>query len=346
MPTEAPIHQRAFYEIKVSGLDITAAITPVLLSIALRRQVDEVATAIVRLDDKSKLPLPAARSEITISLGWPEGNSILVFKGVVNDVVSEGQKHGGRTLSIVAHSVDWQSPVKTPQQWNLGDGTTDVTLKDALEKSAQGASVTITVDPELGAKTRKFFMSNNESFLNFGARMGDEFGGKLITAVTTAKFIKAGVPIGASIKAVAGEGGNLLAWNIAPWVSRTAWQKTGTTWFDAAKAKWMLAQDEVPGGPNFLGVLAQFTAVSPNSTKESAEQQAAADAQNSDFQTRGGWLVIDGEPNADVTGTVEISGARPGVDGNWYMTEVDHEYHSAGGFTTRIEVQPIFGAGQ
>jgi uncharacterized protein len=51
-----------------------------------------------------------------------------------------------------------------------------------------------------------------------------------------------------------------------------------------------------------------------------------------------GWVVIDGEPRAKAGGRIRIAGARVGVDGDYFMEEVEHNYNPQTGFTTRIDV--------
>lgn len=43
-------------------------------------------------------------------------------------------------------------------------------------------------------------------------------------------------------------------------------------------------------------------------------------------------------PLAGLCSVITLSGLRPGIDGVWMVTQVDHTYDRASGFRTRLEV--------
>jgi len=48
-----------------------------------------------------------------------------------------------------------------------------------------------------------------------------------------------------------------------------------------------------------------------------------------------------GEPRAMAGGKIMIIGARPGIDGDYHMDEVTHDFNSQTGFTTRADVSKL-----
>jgi hypothetical protein len=73
-------------------------------------------------------------------------------------------------------------------------------------------------------------------------------------------------------------------------------------------------------------VASTFFGAGPKADKDAAEQQGKADATLSAGMRGIGWVVIDGAPRAKAGGRVNIIGAREGVDGDYYMEEVEHTY--------------------
>jgi uncharacterized protein len=168
--------------------------------------------------------MPAGYNTVEVRLGWPREGSFLVFSGNLADVESFGQKRGGRTLMIMARGVNLSSKTKQQVKWSLGDGTTDEPLSGAMQKAAEMGGMTVKVDQALGSLTRKYWMANNESFMEFGQRMAGEVGGIFKISGTSASLTKAGSFSNAdgdvlfNVSATAGV--NLIAWKICPQVAR------------------------------------------------------------------------------------------------------------------------------
>jgi len=343
----APHRQRAFVKVLIGGEDVTARINERLMSLTIIDKLGGLDECHIELDDRDgRIRLPAGPDEISVELGWPGEGSFTVFKGKTADLWSAGQKHGGRTLIVSATGADLQNDTKSQMRWSVGDGSEDVKLGDAMKKASELAGVDIKVSPELASLTRKYFLGNNESLMAFGQRIAGEVGGSFKISGRTASLTKAGSfanaegePL-AEVAAVAGK--NLLAWRICPQDARPQWGGTGHTIFNPVLAQWEKVSSAIKGGglPGWAAS-AMFTGVGALADKDVAEQQASADRTISMGMRGTGWVALDGEPRALAGGKIMIIGARPGVDGDYHMDEVEHQFNSQTGFTTRADVSKL-----
>jgi len=339
MTAVAPHHQRAFCKVIIAGEDVTTRLNPRLLSLIVLNKFDGVDEAHIELDDRyGQIKMPEDQDQIEIELGWPEEGSFLVFKGVVQDLESAGQKRGGRTMTIIAFETDLLKHVKTQMRWSEGDGTEDVKLDKALQTAAGLANMNVKVSPALAQLSRKYFMGQNESFMAFGKRMAGEVGGVFKMSGDSATLSKPGENAdGESMgEATATVGANLIAWRVRPRIARAKWAAAGHMHFDPMKAAWDLVKSDVSGGGTF-SALAKFTGVGPQADKDTSQQQADSDAVSSRENAGTGWVVVDGNPQARPNGKVTIVGARNGVDGSYLITDVEHNYSAQQGYTTRID---------
>lgn len=341
MTATPPKHQRAFCKITVAGQDVTSNFNPRLLNISVILPFDGVGEALLELDDRyGQIKIPEVEDSIIVELGWLDEGSFVVFSGTVFDLESAGQKRGGRTLTIVAQEANLLTHIKTTMRWSEGDGTEDVTLEKALKTASGFASINVKVSPDLAKLTRKFWMGNNESFMAFGKRIADEVGGVFKMSGQTATITKPGGDADGndmgSITAQAGR--NLIAWRVRPRIARAIWANTGHMHFDPAAAAWKLVQSKVSSNAVILSrPKADHTGVGAKADKDSAQQSADGDAVSARENAGTGWVLVDGEPQAQPSGQLVILGARPGVDGSYLITDVEHNYSPQQGYTTRID---------
>jgi phage protein D len=343
----APHRQKAFVKVVVGGEDVTAKINERLLSLTIIDKLGGMDECHLELDDREgRIRLPAGPDEISVELGWPNEGSFTAFKGKTADLWSAGQKHGGRTLTISAMGADLQKDTKAPMQWSLGDGQEDVKIGDAMKKAGELAGVNIKVSPDLAKLARKFWMGNNESFMAFAQRIAGEVGGSFKISGSQATLTKAGSFANADgeplFEVSAKAGKNLLAWRICPQDARPQWGGTGHTFFNPVLAKWEKVTSAIKGGglPGWAAS-AMFTGLGALADKDVAQQQADGDRTISLGMRGTGWVALDGEPRAVAGGKIMIIGARPGVDGDYHMDEVEHRMDAQTGFTTRCDVSKL-----
>jgi len=138
---------------------------------------------------------------------------------------------------------------------------------------------------------------------------------------------------------------NLIGWRIKPYAGRPQWGSAQSRHFDIFGGVWKDVKGAIGGGTPFGGSGAIAHAVNSVTDQASGEQTNKGTSEDSQI-TRGiGWVLFNGEPNAKANGFVTISGARPGVDGTYTMTEVEHNYTRGVGYTTRANVRNPAGTG-
>jgi phage protein D len=339
MTAAAPTHQRAFCKITVAGEDVTSNINPRLLNLTVILKSEDVSEAHLELDDRyGQIKIPEEEDTITIELGWLDEGSFSVFRGSVFDLESAGQKRGGRTMTIIAHEANMLAPFKAQTRWSEGDGTEDVKLEKALKTASGFASIDVKIAPELAKLTRKFWMGNNESFMSFGQRIAGEVGGVFKMSGQTATITKPGGDAdgNATGSVTAQAGKNLIAWRVRPRIARAIWANTGHVHFDPMAAAWKLVQSKVKNA-GLVRPQADHTGVGAKSDKDTAQQGADGDAVSARLNAGTGWVMMNGEPQAQPWGQLVVLGARPGVDGSYTITDVEHNYNAQTGFTTRCD---------
>ena len=333
-------------QVLVSGVDVSSRFNPRLLQLSIIDPSGGVSSqARLELDDRlGQIKIPEGADRIVIELGWPHEGSFNVFDGRAADVESRGQKNGGRILCINAQGQDLiKGKSKTPMRWSLGDGTQDATLGDALQKAAGLAGLAIRIDPQIAAIKRKFWMANNESFQAVGDRIANEVGGifKITGQGATLTKSAGGVSTdGQNLTTITAQAGvNLIGWEAHPNEAKAQWKSTGQMFFDVAKGAWKRVDNAVKPLPNALTAAADFTGIHAAADEQEAEQKAQGDSA-AIYRKRGyGWVVIDGEPQAQARAPLTISGARPGVDGSYKIDAVEHFLSRQTGYISRIDFE-------
>lgn len=284
-------------------------------------------------------------------LGW-EGSLTVVFQGIVDSVESGfARRGGGRRLWIEGIGGDLYLNGKTPvlRTWGEGekvdtDGTEisgGVSLKQVMDDAAKVTGSYKMQMPDKIANIKRDFWQQDESFHNFGMRLADEIGADFKTTDDIAVMTDA-----TSNKSVSGQdlpkvkaewGVNLISWRIKPYVGRPQYKDTRTIWYDPVNGEWSEVKRDIPQGSNpqlsASKAMTQLPSAAPN--KQVGSQRTDNAAAEVQIGRGTGWVIINGEPKAMAKGTMEIVGAREGVDGEYQMIEVEHSYSRMGGYTTR-----------
>lgn len=366
-----PTRLEADCTILVSGEDVTAKWDPRLISVTVLDVESGMDEAVIELDDSEgnidqsgaqagRLTLPKLGAPVIVRLGWPNEGSFKVFTGYVWDLESMGQKRSGRRLRVEAKGAKQTGKQRASNYW--GDdaektsgsgGDEGKTLQEVMTDSGKTAGYTVNIDPELGAKKEKYWIQNNESFHQFGERIARQYGGVFKVQGSTASITKAGGDSNATGQKMstvsASAGWNLIAWRIKPFMARPVYGKTRAQWYDRAKGVFKWSSGEGQGhGDAWSSAKQIFSELWPQGSEGQSKEQAAADGIHSGRARGQGWIVIDGEPQAQSQGKCKLAGARPGVDGLWTIRQVEHQYSRSTGFTTRLDVvEPTLdGSGQ
>ncbi|RWX72610.1 late control protein [Mesorhizobium sp. M2A.F.Ca.ET.039.01.1.1] len=336
--------KRAIYSVSVAGQDISSRIAPILLSLRISdKEGTHSDTASIELDDSSgMIRFPKTGAPMSVAIGWEGEGFSVVFEGTVDEVKSSGSRGGGRTLSISGKGVDTQGKAKEAQQLHVDNAD----VKTALSKAGEIAGITdIKVDPSLASIKREWWGLNDESFLHFGERIAREVGGifkiRGKRAILAAKT--GGSPSGAALASVnAAWGDNLISWDITPAMGRPRHKKVRARFYDKKGAKWKQVEAEVEDED----AEAIFGDRQSRADEDEAKASSDSQAKDAEKQKGGGTVQIDGTASAVPGGTLNLIGARPGIDGAYRIESVDHDY-SRSGWTTSCELkQPKGSAGK
>ena len=223
-----------------------------------------------------------------------------------------------------------------------------IPLKDMMTKVFGAAGLSVAMSPEMEKITRDFWHIN-DSPMNFGKRMAQEIGGIFKISKSTAVLIGKLEGVNAAGEAMptveAIWGVNLIGWRIKPYVGRPQYGEAASKMFDANKGEWKTLTSAISGGTPFGGSGAVANAVNSVADKASGDQANKGTGDDTKGRRGEGWVLLNGEPNAKANGFLFIDGARPGIDGTYTMTEVEHNYTRGVGFTTRVNVRNPKGTG-
>ncbi|MCK5934507.1 MAG: late control D family protein [Fulvimarina manganoxydans] len=295
-------------------------------------------------DSDGQLALPPKRAVATVSRDGVE-----IYSGVVDSTPWKMTRGGGRVLEVSLKAFDTRGKAVETQNWHLDDKT----LKDALEKAAQNAGVSVTVDHAFAAIERDYWNPLGESFIAFAERLRREFGATFkMRGGKEAVFAMRGTglsPFGQALPTVIGRvpppgeetSGNVHSIDIDPTRGRPRSKEKRVTWFDpkagAFKDKRVTialddigeaidtqrwpAADETQGGTMASG------------QKTDAEQDAGV-----------GSVMMEFTPDAFVEGRFQLIGARPGIDGTYRIASVSSKATRDSGGTTNLQLaQPNAG---
>jgi phage protein D len=334
---------RAYCQILINGVDVTNNLNPYLISVL----VNDTAPweAHIELDDRDgQLDIPPFNAPVTINLGWTSESSYRVFNGFIADVEHGfGRRLGGRRMFVHAMGNSQSGMAKTPLQDHLGDGAgpgqmqgTMIPFSQASQQFASNAGLTSSIGPTFQSTMRDYWSMNNESAMQWHSRFADDFGAFFRIEGSTIVFNALSDFNKPNIQAVWGD--NLISWRIRPYAARSLWSGASQQYYDHMLGQWKeIANSFGLSSPFGASAIHKLPVPAPNAN---VAQQTTAGAQEKTNQYSGfGRIIINGEPQASWGGTVTIVGARPGVDGTYYIISADQSW-SRQGYVTTLEVAP------
>lgn len=322
--------KRALYSIVVGGQDATSAIAPLLTALTISlRAGDEGDSAVITLDDTGGLiDMPATGAVIQIALGWAGEAQRVVFDGTVDEVLSVGSRSSGTTLSVTAKGFDAEGPAKEKRRRHWDNATVQRILQDAASAAGIG---TVRVDPQLSGIALKYWAMDDESLLHMGRRLAQRIGGDFQVQGEIAQMARRGAAYSPLVTVTRGV--NLHEWGLAPILGRAIYGKVVAPYFDRAAGAWK--QVEVETGLNSEAVLK----ISPPANDEAdAQRQADAQAETCKRAAGGGDVSMEGTTDAVPDGMCRVSGTRPGIDGTYRITSVEHTISRSSGWVTRASL--------
>ena len=326
---------RAVYKVVVNGVDYTSRFDPVMKSITVN-DADGVKSDTAQIsvaDPNGQTYLPEPDAKVEIFLGH-EGKGVgVVFRGKVDSVSCRGTKGGGREMNISAKGLDTKSKAKEPREVHRDNAT----FGDVAEQWAQDAEMGgVRIDPDLRAIRRDYWSMENESFVHWGDRIAREIGATFRVSDNVAIFVKRNASqtsSGQDLPAIVAKWGqNLISYDVNPYDGRPQFSRTRARWYDREQARFreedVTIDQQTP---------AEQRRRITSGSQSAARQNAGSDGQESERRKGGGSVTLLGDPQARVESPLRIEDCRPGVDGEYKITSLTHNFSKDGGYTTRVQ---------
>ncbi len=202
------------------------------------------------------------------------------------------------------------------------------------------------IAPALRGVTLDYWAMQGESFIHNAQRLAREIGGTFKIAGTTAIIADRNGGTSASGQTLPSvdvtKGVNLISWELSPNINRNRYQTARARYYDPKTASWQEETGDV-GDP---GAEATHTRRHRSSNQKNAKIHVAGHIKHAKRAKGGGSITMNGTLAAQPEAIVNLSGARPGVDGPWRIDAVFHKFDRSSGWTTRLDVkQPQGGTG-
>lgn len=338
---------KAAYQISVDGNDVSSAFAPILMSLIITDSAGGAADTLeIEIDDTGgRVALPATGANIEALLWWEEpppgaNGDAMQFTGKVDEVRSRGAREHGRTLSIMARSADFKGKGKH----KTSKYKDNASFGDVAKEWGSAAGYQVSVDSSLASAQRDYWVMPNESFLSWGRRIAEEIGATFKVAFPKAVFVPRNSGDSASGEALAGVtatwGLNLISWDVSPTLSAGVWANAKTRFYDHTKATW--GEDSVPTG--LEGGEADLTETFKAADQGRAKDRSTTNAADAKRKRAAVSIEMDGDPAALSQANLTLSGARPGIDGDYRIKTARHSYSRSSGWTTTCDCEQPQGA--
>lgn len=331
---------RNHVKVIVAGNDVTSRFAPRLLDVSIDRTAGKAADSanLTLANPNGTVVMPSDRAPIEIQI-----NGTWVFSGFVTEVEAKIDKKGGRTISIVASSVDQGSKAKEPMLRHKDKAS----LSSVMKEFGQKAGLNVQVIGSIGSIERDYWIQQNESFVSWGQRMAREVGATFKVIGDRAFFAARNEGLSVSGRPLtpidAAYGVNLKEASIRPIVSRPRFNKVRVSYFDVAKGEKVEEEFET-GIDDVDAALRQLVTAAD---KAQAKDRAGSLGKESDREKGQGDITILGDERAEPEAICNVSGVAPGADGAYRIDKVSHKVSKGSGFTTSLSLrQPQGSAGK
>lgn len=325
-------------KVMVGGNDVTSRFTPRLLDLSVERSAgkasDSANLKLANPNGSVLMPSDRAPVEIHIAGHW-------VFSGFVTEVECHVSR-SGRTISIVASSVDQGAKAKEPMLRHKDDAS----FEDVAKEFGEKAGLNVEVIGSIADTERAYWVQQNESFVSWGQRMAREIGATFKVIGDRAFFAARNEGLSVSGRPLtpipARWGDNLLSASLRPIVSRPRFKTVKVSYFDIAKGEKVEEEFET-GIDDVDAALRQLVTAAD---KQQAKDRAGALGKESDREKGQGDVEIVGDARAEPEAVCNVTGVAPGADGAYRIDTVSHRVSKGSGFTTSLGLrQPHDGAG-
>lgn len=314
------------FHITADSQDITAAIRQRLISLRVRDESGlESDTCEIRLDDRPPhITLPRTGAVLAVALGY-RPQLVGMGRWTVDEPACSGWP---AELTIRARAADLREGLKGPKERSWPDGTT---LGEIVSSIATEHGFVPVVSADL-AQIAPPHIDQTESDLHLLTRLAREHdalakvaGGRLIFAHRAEAQSATGKPL----SSVSLSGRDLGRYE-ATWAERGKYGAVVAHYHDTASGE----RVEVKTGAAEPVMTLRRTYPDAESARSAAESRLAALARGAATLT----LSCPGDVRLMAEARLQLTGVRPGVDGEWSIVAVEHIIDGSG-YRCEIEAE-------
>lgn len=308
------------FRIVVAGEDRTATIADRLISILVTDEDGSKADRVeIELDDRDgRLAFPEIEARLEISLGFRGQPLALMGIYAVDGVSGDGPRQG---LRITATAADLKGDIRAPRTRSWQDRT----LGDIVAAIAGEAGLRPLVGESIAATAWDFLAQTAESNLHFLTRIAAELDATCKPAGGTLLVQRRGEDRSAAGDAltpprIARQ--RLVDWSWS-WKGRAVYRSAEAEWSDLATG----ITHKVKAGSGLpLKKLRHPFASEAEATR--AAEAALSGAERAAMELRAALAGF--EPGLLGGATVNVTGLRPELNGDWHLKSVTHRLDGAG----------------
>ncbi|MFC5509254.1 phage late control D family protein [Bosea massiliensis] len=315
--------------VEINGVDYTDRFQPLVKSIKVSDKDGLTSdTCTIKLADSGgAIALPDENDMLTVYLGDAEAGVGLVFQGRIDGVRSTGTSGGGQELTISAKGFDATGKAKGVKEKHKDNAK----FGDVAKEWGKASGMTdVVIDDDLASIEDEYWSMNNESFIGWGQRVAGEIGATFKVQGDRAMFLSADGGKTARGRSIPDftvtRGDNLLRWDISPIRGRPGHQKVDVEFYSAKDGKLKTKQIEVDGQKSEVSLRSKVRA----SDEKNAERIARSGGKKVKRKGGSGTVTIVGSHLVKPEGKLILVGAREGIDGEYRITGVEHDYSSKG----------------
>jgi phage protein D len=332
------------YKVVVNGTNITELVKTRLLSLSVSDSAGtDSDTVEMSLDDRdARLEIPKIGVEMTVWLGYKETGLVKMGSYIIDEVTLSGMPEE-MSLRGKAASMTGDNSVKDQKtrQWN------DISIADLVSKIAKEHGLTPKVDSEMSGYFLKDLSQTEESNIHLLTRVGEDYDavvkvtdGNLIFAKKGTSRTVSGEPVPPVTihKSQCKSGYNVT------YAERDSFKSVKAKWHNKATAKVEYVdskgRNRKKNPKENMDVETsnkepQKTLKHTFDTKEQAE--AACRAEMEKLNRGGAKLSLQlsiGSPTIAAEGCITLTGFRSGINGDWNVTSVTHNWSNSGAATS------------
>ena len=328
--------------VSVNGQDVSGVFLPRVASITITDtaglQSDSVDIVLTDANPLARLAIPPTGAEVVVALGYGFPTSI-VGTYVVDEVEVDGPPDRLRLRAFAStHGAGdgGQNPISEQRTRSWPDGTTVATL---VETIAGEAGFTAAVSAAAGEIVPPHIDQIAESDMALLTRIARDNGLVFKPGGGALVMVQAGESTSANGEALPVVA--LQRSDVSRWAMRIARREPAATvvasWHDTDAAE--TVDVEATGNPGDVAGVTQVRRLRrPFADEASAQRAAQAEADRGSRAAKTLTLNLPGRADLTAEGRLDLTGFRPGVDGEWLIRQVVHQI-DAGGWRSTVEAE-------